>query len=475
MNTLVVSNNILESAYSSILVSKWENRPSIEGYYASVLDLYLDAQAKPPFSTVSYKHFPFYTARYEIRHLLKAGGVVICLTHLTYINNSCMYTEDRAQHVVWTLRNNLTYAGKHTGNQETCYDFLEQGFLQATQLDHMNVRANFSFNIIGTSLHIKNYFNYVKAYYKAIRAIISLSSRGTTIEWMYSDNPFSESVHPHSDDVVPLAVNSITNEPIAAEIKYLGLPGSLVILPTYDLDLYRENPNALLWNLKLLAEEFYEQNIKRLGVTITSPDWALKYRVKQSVEAEKRLRELRDEITNFEDERDRYDKILVLLYGYGDELKNTVAKVFGNEWFGFSVKPTEKGASLDLFVHDTNRDWDLAIEVTGIAGKFTKDNEHLSDVLDYLPTNVDNNSQGLRERIVLVVNTFRDDDLDSRDLTDDISQPTQTIANNNSFCIIRSIDLYKLWNDFVDDKRTASEIFEAIFQTQGIFEYKSAS
>jgi hypothetical protein len=99
-----------------------------------------------------------------------------------------------------------------------------------------------------------------------------------------------------------------------------------------------------------------------------------------------------------------------------------------------------------------------------VKGNFNKDNHHLADVLEYLPTNVQNNANGEVERIVLIVNTYREKkDPRSRNHKDDFTQPTREIAENNGVCYLRTYDLYRLWLDYLDESRSSSEIFEEVF------------
>ena len=75
-------------------------------------------------------------------------------------------------------------------------------------------------------------------------------------------------------------------------------------------------------------------------------------------------------------ERDKYDRTLILINGYGEPFEQTVAEIFGKEWFGFDVEKTEKGHPIDLFVRNSMTGQVLAVQATGVVGKFTQRDKH---------------------------------------------------------------------------------------------------
>ena len=54
---------------------------------------------------------------------------------------------------------------------ETCYDFLAQGFLKDTQLDHSNMRATPGIRAVKPSEALKVYFSHVDQFFKVVRGI----------------------------------------------------------------------------------------------------------------------------------------------------------------------------------------------------------------------------------------------------------------------------------------------------------------
>ena len=223
--------------------------------------------------------------------------------------------------------------------------------------------------------------------------------------------------------------------------------------------------------LKCVAEWFYQRNIQEGGVKEELPEWVKGHRSEKAKDLDSRLQKLDAERGELASERDTHDEMLVLLCGTGEPLRLSVEKFFGSPWLGFEVEVSAKGASIDQFVNDPATARSLAVEVTGVSGKFHKNDPHLADVLDYLPAHIEKNIPDRVERIVLAVDTYRDTPLADRTDKEDFTEPVKRIATNNEFCLIRTSDLYLLWMDYVAGTRTAAQIFDSIFSCAGLYTY----
>ena len=162
--------------------------------------------------------------------------------------------------------------------------------------------------------------------------------------------------------------------------------------------------------------------------------------------------------------------MLALLDGTGSILVDAIVEMFNKPQGGLTVEKTEKGAPFDLFVSD-KEGRTLVIEATGIAGPFTKNDPHLADVLQYLPDHSEKNEHGRKERIVLVVNTYRNTEVEKRDRASDITPQPRQMVQDNHVCMIRSMDLYSLWLETVQG-RSILEVFNELFLTEGVYEPK---
>lgn len=88
-----------------------------------------------------------------------------------------------------------------------------------------------------------------------------------------------------------------------------------------------------------------------------------------------------------------------------------------------------------------------------------------------MPEHNARNEKGRTERIVLVVNTQRNKRIEKRNGKGDITAPVKTTVMDNKICVIKSVDLYKMWLETLEGKKVR-DIFDVLFDCEGIFERK---
>jgi len=179
------------------------------------------------------------------------------------------------------------------------------------------------------------------------------------------------------------------------------------------------------------------------------------------------IKNLKDKTEILTDELKKYDKMLSLLDGTDTPLVNSVEFLFDNSDEGINVKRTEKGDPIDLYIND-DKGRRLVVEVTGINGTLKKNDPHWADFLGYMPEHNERNANGRVERIVLVVNTERKTKPEDRNPDSDITIPVQKTVSDNHICVVRSCDLYKLWLQTLEGRKT-KETFQMLFDCDGIF------
>jgi len=424
----------------------------------------------------AHEGYPFYGTKDHVERALKSGAVVICLDHLTYINPHSTFQGPRKDvQATQHLKATFTYPSKHQGMEETSYDWLDQGLLGASRLDTMDARPSEQLQLTTQAQEVRSYFWLVKRFYKVIHGVeLDRTGRRGTLRYPRQDRPSVAGATEVTATVNVLAVNPVTGEPVAAEIKHPDSPGSLIFLPRFEEPSGEQAQTArksIILALRRLAEWFYERNRQEAGVKAEAPEWAKGQRPAKAKELDVRVERLDTQRKAVAGERDKYDEMLALLYGTGEPLRLTVEKLFASEWLGFKVDVAGKQESIDQFIRDAKSGRSLAMEVTGVTGKFYKDNDHLADVLDYWPTHMENNADERVERIVLAVNTHRETPIAGRNDQDDFTKPVRDIAAKSEFCLIRTCDLYRLWLDYVDGTRTAEAIFDSIFSCAGLYKY----
>ena len=481
MRTLLLSNYLNVEFLPNTVCSKWGmQHPSLADFQCVVLDMKLNTDITSDIPSIKYQGYSFYKLSDDIIRLLRAGGVVICLNYYTFINQASLLYGSKVLNTIYEKRQTIySYEHKYQGQEETSYDWLDLGFLQCTQIDQMSIMPGQHFKVISTLDVVKNYFLYVKEYHKIIQGIRrEPNAQHGRILSNFRLDPTYHNASTTDDEVDVLAISEVTDDPIAVAIKYRGFPGTLVFLPTYDLPQVGDHvPEEVIRfissRLDSLGNYYYEESRRELGVKLESPPWLLEYRAKAAKDADKELEDLEKAKAASLARRDRYDRMLTLINGYGEPLQKAVGELFGKEWFGFDVEETERGYPIDLFVKNPRTGQALAMQVTGVVGKFNQSDKHFGALMGYLPENEGKNVGGRVERVVLIVNTHRDTPLASRTV-DDISVQVQNLAKRNGICLIRSCDLYNLWNVWVNspEKFPADDIFKQLFECEGIWQRK---
>jgi hypothetical protein len=482
VRTLILSNYLNGEFLPNIVCSKWGvNHPSLSDFQCAVLDMKLGEGSTSPTPSVGYQGYSFYNLSDDVIRLLQAGGVVLCLNYYTFINAAFSFVGSKVLEAIFEKRRaTFSYEHKFQGRAETSYDWLDLGFLKRTRLDQMNIRPGQQFKVISTLDVFKNYFLYVKEYHKIIQGIRrEPSARNGWVAWNFRNDPAYETLSSTEDEVDVLAVTKVTDDPIAVAIKYRRFPGTLVFLPTYHLpgvaDSGREETIRFICSrLASLGEHYYEESRRESGIKIESPPWLLEYRTKPAKDADKELEDLEKAKAVLLAKRDRYDRMLTLINGYGEPFEKVLAELFGKEWLGFDIEETEPGHPIDLFVKNISTGQTLAMQATGVVGKFTQSDKHFGALMRYLPESEEKNTNSRVERVVLVVNTYRDTPLVKRADKDDVSVPVQNLLKRNGVCLIRSCDLYNLWNLWAEspEKLSAYDIFKKLFECEGIWKQK---
>lgn len=475
MRTLILSHYLAKHSdfvVTDVDVHEWTSAsPSPAGYQATVLDMKIADAGHH-----DHGNYPFYGAKEHLERAAKSGAVVICLDDLTYVNpHSTFQGPRRDVQATQHLKATFTYPSKHQGMEETSYDWLDQGLLGASRLDTMDARPSKQLQLTTNAQEVRSYFWLVKRFYKVIHGVeLDRTGRTGALRYLRQDRPADAGCTEVTATVNVLAVNPVTGEPVAAEIKHPDAPGSLVFLPRFEEPSGEQTQTArqsIILALRRLAEWFYQRNRQEAGVKEEAPEWAKGHRSGKAKELDARVERLETERKELAAEREKYDEMLVLLYGTGEPLRLAVEKLFGSEWLGFEVDVKGKEESIDQFIRDAKSGRSLAMEVTGVTGKFYKDNDHLADVLDYWPTHIENNADERVERIVLAVNTHRETPIADRNDQDDFTKPVTDIAAKSEFCLVRTCDLYRLWLDHLSGTRTAEDIFNSIFSCAGLYKY----
>lgn len=469
-------------------------RPSVEGYEITILDLYF----APP-SSVGYYELPgradeyarFYELGTEVARSLRSGGVVIGLLGPLSITGRSLSDEHYTRGLL-ELRAYRARAEQdcpiYASQRETSYDWLEQGFLQATGIDWMSQKYSTGHDILLPGGHIEDYIRFADRYWTSIRGI-SMDSKSKTQgtiaypvyelkRWDYGGQLFDAPRLPThgrmQSKVTILSAGKHTKLPTAAAVQYMDWDGVLILLPPFQLKYQNQEDQAAAEELSRLcsALQHLAQDVKNIFTTeraIDHEEWVYEHRAQPAKEMSAEIETLKQRRDKVRNNLQFYDQMLTLLDGTGTTLQNAIIVLFDQSSEGIKVEPTEKGAPIDLFVYDSGGR-SLAIEITGIKGYLQKDDPHWADFLQYLPEHSAKNMPERVERIVLAINTQRDVKLEERNRADDITGPVKEIASNNHICVIRTCDLYHLWLKTIEEGLQVQQVFDTLFKCDGIYE-----
>lgn len=476
--TIIISNKLRAPDYLGIDSYFWgSSRPSIENYEIAILDLDFGEPVSNggyvPLSGRGAEDMHFYELGTEVAKLLKSGGTLITLLGsiaVTPRNLSQSYT---SEFVSLRQKHRRMEPPSYTGICETSYDWLEQGFLEKTGIDALFLRPSSG---VKTTLrgHIEKYVRWVKRYWASIGGISTSKgskTEGNILHAVHQTKRWDCSYGVARPQTIILAKGKQTKLPIAAAIRYMEWDGILILLPPFELEApeghgLEEEISSLCHTLQDLAQEI--KGIFAPRRAADHEEWVFEHRAPRAKKIVTEIENLKERYDGLVAELQPYDEMLALLDGTDAALVEAVAKLFDKENEGMKVEKTEKGAPIDLFIHD-NLGRSLVVEVTGIRGYLKKDDPHWADFLGYLPSHYAKNEQNRVERIVLAINTQHQKKLEERDHTSDITTPVKQIILDNHICVVRTCHLYDLWLETLRGL-PVQDVFDKLFNCEGIYE-----
>lgn len=470
MSTIIISDRLPEKTVDSYYICQWrDSRPSVEGCDIVVLDLYLGKPTNEGFYPTSKQGAHFYELGDQVARNLRAGGIVIALLGPLAVgsrNLSAIYLDS-----IIKLKHKHQYTAKFISQLETSYDWLDEGFLQRTKIDSRFTRNSTGIVSVSSKASVKSYMALVNEYWVSIEGIHIESGNEGTIPYSVADFARWSCHSELRSRAIVLAKGKHTQLPVAAAIQYMNWDGVLVFLPPFDpLKLGNPLPDSNIMNLcqtlRDLAIDIRHDFGK--GKAAQHEEWVWGQRSAKSKDILASIEQIREKESKLLLELEPHEQMLWLLDGVSALLVDAVAAFFNRLNEGIKVERTQKADALDLFVYD-GKGRILAIEVTGIKGKLSKDDPHWSDFLGYLPEHNAKNESSRIERIVLVVNTEAKIKLDDRDSKHDITDHVKKTVSDNEICVVRSCDLYQLWLQTLDGL-PVQKVFDMLFSCDGIFE-----
>lgn len=447
---LVLSDNLsLPGILVNIITSngnihKWTECPQIprpSDYEIFLLDLKI---SKQPFHQGA-----FFGLRQEIEVLLKAGGVVICLNYFTVPTIMKIHYHSKES----ALEGKDIILAQRDERFETNYDWVyDELLLSRLNIAQVDAKVGTNFELVTKNKLYTKYFEGVSEYHKSVNAVEEtlddegrLSGHHLSLK-EYNDIP-----------IEVIAVSKVTKHPIASAV-YLER-GTLILLPQSN-----EDAQVVLGKLYAIGKAQYEKNMQKIEKLLEPPEWVSKYKTQHELMLDKKIEELNAKIDELKLSHKKFDKIDVLLYGTGNQLEDAVEETLKD--MGCTIEKLEKGATVDFKAHLNGMNF--VIEVTGIDDKVYKDNKHFSQILQYLPYREEN------ERIVFLVNTYRETDIDQRNGKEHFTKPVTDLSRDNHFCLMTTSDLYFIWHAFKNGA-PSGKMLAQVFGAEGEFRFSKPS
>jgi hypothetical protein len=435
MQMLILSDRLLLSEEQRKNLQNIELFPWKRSFERRLTDcevVVLDAFLSP--TSAEMGNLPFFSKQDEVYGLMSSGGVVICLTW--------MPANTKGVYKVWNEMRR-----RYDDVIETNYQWLEKWDRRSLAIEEQRPPGK-NFQITTKNRLFLDYLGKVTEYHRTLGKIT------------YNEDQkkfYYTRIYPNAKyDCEVIAVNKVTGEPIACSIDYKN--GTLMFLPQSNA-----SADSVVRCLYDIGKKYYSRNRESIGVPIVTPTWFGKYKTKQEKELECQVREAEENLSELRRSHRRFEEIDALLYGYGRALEDAVQRVFKAEW-KCDVEKTPPGATVDFKVVTPTAKKKFIVEVTGIVDKVCKDDYKISQALQYLTQD-----WVLGEKITILVNTYRETEVDKRN-PENFTPPVIEIATNNKFCLITTWDLYRLWRDSLNG-RNVDEILEDVYNTIGEYRY----
>lgn len=249
----------------------------------------------------------------------------------------------------------------------------------------------------------------------------------------------------------------IADAELAIAGEYSIHKGKFVVLPppVYDENLLYE----VIPSLYNMARKYYEDMQKRIFVG-DEPAWVEKHKTQEHLQ-------IIDDIENLERSKQEFDMITYLLYGTGDELEDSVRLTL--EKLDLEVEKTPPGANIDFTARNADETIKLAVEVTGTTDKIKKESKKVPQAWTY-----HREKQDEQEKLVLMANTYRHLPIEDRSGKLHFTPHVKKMFTQISALLMTTADLYSLWKDVHEKRRTADEVLKLLYGSTGVLEISSS-
>lgn len=247
--------------------------------------------------------------------------------------------------------------------------------------------------------------------------------------------------------VFEIAGTTISGKCVSSVIHYYG--GKLILLPTpkkMNKDLIRNLLDGIKKNY-LMKQEIPE----------LKPTWIEKWTLDPEIELGNKVNKIAKDFEKLTEKIEGYESIKKILYTHGNELTLSIYLIFKEMGFDVVLKENEGRQDIEIKYNS----FFAIIEAKGL--KKYANNSDLRQLLDYYVTTSENNPE---VKSIFIVNHFRDQDPAERG--EPFTQGAIDLAKNNGFCLLTTIDLFKLYDQFLKNEMTITHIIDILRNTKGL-------
>ncbi|KCZ71910.1 hypothetical protein ANME2D_01966 [Candidatus Methanoperedens nitroreducens] len=230
--------------------------------------------------------------------------------------------------------------------------------------------------------------------------------------------------------------------PVSLSIPYSN--GYVILMPLFEEDKFVQVLNDLL---DIIKKNYFQKNI--ISSSTQTPLWVNKYQINKEINLIKQFEEIKSELH-------RYNEIRKILYTTGIELTKAVAYVFSE--LGFKVIEKEHEGLHDIEA-ETDKFFSI-IEVKGLKG-----HANVDDLRQLLDHHIEASKQNEDVKGIFILNHYKEDEPSNR--KEPFSKDAIRLGTKNEFCMMTTIDLFKIYSQYIEGKIKIETIISRIKETKG--------
>lgn len=256
-----------------------------------------------------------------------------------------------------------------------------------------------------------------------------------------------------ASEIFEITGTTLGGECVSAIIHY-GI-GKLILLPLPKNPI--EIPNKLIRQIiDGIKDNYFPKNeiLKE-----AHPAWLGNWEFSPEIKILKERDSIIEDYRRVEQELKHYEDIKRILWAHDIELVSAVSMLLKE--LGFDVQLVENKGRQDIEIK--HNDFSAIIEVKGL--KAYANNDDLRELLDWYVTASKENPN---VKGILILNHFRGKDLIDRENEQPLTEAALNIAKNNKFCVLTTMELFKIYEKFLAKKIKLEQIRDKMAKAKGI-------